>query len=255
MAAYLQRFVETTAQMPTELPRILSQIRVLDAEQLSLEADADTALRGQIQKAATQATNTAAQRSRRAPRATHVPVVQPVKMSDALKETWQRIQQICEQKVALSQQLYDFVDQNICSMDKETKAFDKELSKARGHLSLPRGNPADELYVAPAEPVKSNLKRKRGTRGANPGSPDSSSGQRLPGADICPEGPAPASEEPTYCYCQRVSFGDMIACDNDSCAIEWFHLACAGLPPGFQARGNWYCKECTAAMQLEAKVK
>jgi E3 ubiquitin-protein ligase DOA10 len=40
--------------------------------------------------------------------------------------------------------------------------------------------------------------------------------------------------EPRYCYCNEVSFGEMVACDNDACAREWFHLSCVGLtkPPG-----------------------
>ena len=48
--------------------------------------------------------------------------------------------------------------------------------------------------------------------------------------------------EPVYCYCQRVSFGEMVACDNPDCLIEWFHYECVGLdqPP----HGKWYCKDC-----------
>lgn len=50
----------------------------------------------------------------------------------------------------------------------------------------------------------------------------------------------------TYCYCDRVSFGDMIGCDGSECEREWFHLACLGMdtPP----RGEWYCDECAAKM-------
>ena len=29
---------------------------------------------------------------------------------------------------------------------------------------------------------------------------------------------------PTYCYCNRPEFGRMLACDNQDCAIEWFHI-------------------------------
>lgn len=32
-----------------------------------------------------------------------------------------------------------------------------------------------------------------------------------------------------YCLCQRISFGEMIACDNDDCPIEWFHYGCVGI--------------------------
>ena len=35
--------------------------------------------------------------------------------------------------------------------------------------------------------------------------------------------------EPKYCYCGRGSFGEMIACDNEDCTMEWFHLECTGL--------------------------
>lgn len=35
--------------------------------------------------------------------------------------------------------------------------------------------------------------------------------------------------EPRYCYCNRVSFGEMVGCDGEECKIEWFHLECVGL--------------------------
>lgn len=48
--------------------------------------------------------------------------------------------------------------------------------------------------------------------------------------------------EPVYCYCKQVSWGEMVACDGPKCQNEWFHLACLGLnaPP----EGKWYCNEC-----------
>jgi hypothetical protein len=36
-------------------------------------------------------------------------------------------------------------------------------------------------------------------------------------------------DEPRYCYCNGVSYGEMVACDNERCSREWFHLKCAGL--------------------------
>lgn len=43
------------------------------------------------------------------------------------------------------------------------------------------------------------------------------------------EGEDGGGDEPKYCYCNDVSYGEMVACDNEDCAIEWFHLKCAGL--------------------------
>lgn len=60
-------------------------------------------------------------------------------------------------------------------------------------------------------------------------------------------------EEPLYCYCRRVSYGDMIACDSDDCRIEWFHYACVGIDPAHPPRGKWYCNECAAARRGKGK--
>ncbi|MBN3321221.1 ING4 protein, partial [Atractosteus spatula] len=43
--------------------------------------------------------------------------------------------------------------------------------------------------------------------------------------------------EPTYCLCHQVSYGEMIGCDNTDCSIEWFHFACVGLTT--KPRGKW----------------
>ncbi|PKY02789.1 hypothetical protein P168DRAFT_291910 [Aspergillus campestris IBT 28561] len=55
--------------------------------------------------------------------------------------------------------------------------------------------------------------------------------------------------EPRYCYCNEISFGEMVACDNDACPREWFHLSCVGLskPPGKNVK--WYCNECKDSMR------
>jgi inhibitor of growth protein 3 len=70
-------------------------------------------------------------------------------------------------------------------------------------------------------------------------------------------------DDRTYCFCDGVSYGEMIACDDSQCEREWvrpfsyhpsrhslltpnvppqFHLACIGLtvPPD----GRWFCETC-----------
>lgn len=53
--------------------------------------------------------------------------------------------------------------------------------------------------------------------------------------------------EPRYCVCNNVSYGEMVACDNEDCPIEWFHFACVGLTE--QPKGKWYCQQCVEQMQ------
>lgn len=61
------------------------------------------------------------------------------------------------------------------------------------------------------------------------------------------------AEDEVYCSCRQVSFGNMIACDNDNCPYEWFHWDCVGLvePP----QGKWYCPTCIQSMAKETTRK
>ncbi|KAF9469605.1 hypothetical protein BDZ94DRAFT_1206243 [Collybia nuda] len=66
------------------------------------------------------------------------------------------------------------------------------------------------------------------------------------GATIPPDGEGADGDgdgdDRTYCFCDGVSYGEMIACDDAQCEREWFHLACIGLtvPPD----GRWFCETC-----------
>lgn len=53
---------------------------------------------------------------------------------------------------------------------------------------------------------------------------------------------AEEDDKQPYCFCQSVSFGEMVACDGPNCKYEWFHYGCVNLkePP----KGAWYCPEC-----------
>jgi len=50
-------------------------------------------------------------------------------------------------------------------------------------------------------------------------------------------------DDKKYCICQSVSYGDMVACDNESCPFEWFHWTCVGLKS--EPVGTWICPVCT----------
>jgi len=49
-----------------------------------------------------------------------------------------------------------------------------------------------------------------------------------------------------YCYCQKMSYGEMIACDNDDCPFQWFHLDCVGLKQPLPE--HWYCDDCLRSL-------
>ncbi|XP_014096784.2 inhibitor of growth protein 1 [Bactrocera oleae] len=81
----------------------------------------------------------------------------------------------------------------------------------------------------------SGKKKKRKTRG----------GQSSAQANVREETPPPDPidpDEPTYCVCNQISFGEMILCDNDLCPIEWFHFSCVSLV--LKPKGKWFCPNC-----------
>ncbi|GFO43959.1 inhibitor of growth protein [Plakobranchus ocellatus] len=57
--------------------------------------------------------------------------------------------------------------------------------------------------------------------------------------------------EPRYCLCNQVSYGEMVGCDNNDCPIEWFHYGCVGLTQA--PKGKWFCPQCTAAMKRRGR--
>jgi hypothetical protein len=62
-------------------------------------------------------------------------------------------------------------------------------------------------------------------------------------------------DEPRYCYCNEVSYGNMIACDNDECPREWFHLACVNLDKAPTGRTKWFCSDTCKDTFAKTKAK
>lgn len=58
-----------------------------------------------------------------------------------------------------------------------------------------------------------------------------------------------------YCFCQRVSFGEMIGCDNEDCKHEWFHWSCVGITSPPKDNEVWYCPDCAPKMEKRKKKR
>lgn len=81
--------------------------------------------------------------------------------------------------------------------------------------------------------------------------PQRKSVQKRRRGGIGPESPLDVAidpHEPTYCTCGQVAFGEMIACDNENCLIEWYHCQCVGVTPATRPKGKWYCPACQDTM-------
>ncbi|RDA93184.1 hypothetical protein CP533_3192 [Ophiocordyceps camponoti-saundersi (nom. inval.)] len=91
--------------------------------------------------------------------------------------------------------------------------------------------------------------QKRGNTAAVSHNVDEEASSSMHGED---EGDVDA-DEPTYCYCNSVSYGEMVACDADGCAREWFHLACVGLKVAPGSKTKWYCEDCKDRLKMGGK--
>lgn len=183
-----------------------------------------------------------------------------------------------DDKVQLAIQTYEMVDKYIRKLDTDLARFEQEIQEkamkntggsgagsggaaggggsASGASKTKRGRKKAKDKAEPgpeADDTKASSKRKSGKKATASGSSSvvgvlSSIAATTSGADIA----APSHDvldmpvdpnEPTYCVCQQVSYGEMIGCDNPDCTIEWFHFACVSLTS--KPKGKWYCPRCS----------
>lgn len=154
------------------------------------------------------------------------------RFSDEALEEQKHCIRIADEKVALATLAYDLVDEQICHLDQYMKKL--ESLRQERELAASGGGGA--------------LNSEGTTRSAR--ATESSRGGRKKNKLVTPaEQPSMDFElpvdpnEPTYCICNQVSWGEMIACDNPDCKIEWFHFQCVGLKE--HPKGKWYCPSCT----------
>ncbi|KAI5554736.1 hypothetical protein BDE02_19G035100 [Populus trichocarpa] len=172
---------------------------------------------------------------------------------------------LCTEKVLLARQAYELIDSHIKRLDEDLNNFAEDL-KHEGKLS-----PDEPAILPPLPLIVPKIEKRRNFYGT----PQS---KRIDFRDrywdrerdrdfelMPPPGshkkdftvPVEAEQpidpnEPTYCVCHQVSFGDMIACDNENCqGGEWFHYSCVGLTPETRFKGKWYCPTCRNLPQFQ----
>ena len=136
---------------------------------------------------------------------------------------------------------------------KKVKDEDKseEQPTASSKNSTPGGKKAKKSASAQnTTPASTNTAstKKRGAarRGAEQRERSASPPSELANIEIDPD-------EPTYCLCDQVSYGEMIGCDNDLCPIEWFHFNCVQLTG--KPKGKWFCPKCRGDKPTVMKPK
>jgi len=260
-AMYLEHYLDSLESLPVELTRNFSLMRDLDmrAQDLLVHIDdsADDYMKSSKFLSAMEKTK---------------------RMGDISKQ-FTKCKEYGDDKVSLAMQTYELVDKHIRKLDADLARFEADLTeraqKARQHgpgggKEDPRKGGQRKTGKSDGKKIKS-LKRKEveesdeskvrkrskvcsasGGGGGVPG-PSSSNDAGVPlSLNFVPMSVAASDvldmpvdpNEPTYCVCHQVSYGEMIGCDNLECPVEWFHFGCVGLTA--KPKGKWFCPKCSA---------
>lgn len=164
---------------------------------------------------------------------------------------------IADEKVTLAQQAYDLVEQHIARLDKDLRLFDNALAEKEAQIAIGKGLVVPPTLAAGDGGTGSGAGNGNAVAvaGAAGGISGAAATQSL---GIPNPAPNPVPDGETFCVCKRVSFGEMIACENETCVVEWFHFACVGLSSDAKIKGKWFCATCAAekrrVKKLEAKL-
>ncbi|GBG68502.1 hypothetical protein CBR_g3046 [Chara braunii] len=253
---YLKEYMESVASLPGELQQNFLRIRDLDCRSQELH-----------QNIAEQCTLRLEEVMARNARCGGEGAV-VAERTAAIERDQILCMKLADEKVTLAMKTYDLVDGHIRRLDKDMRKLEEQLKKEReflfdtatdmkmlAFLGRPTGDGTDGSKGAavgegggagglPGEAGGAEL-------GGGAGGGGSATVTRMVNLDLdLPVDP----NEPTYCFCNQVSYGEMIACDNPSCKIEWFHFECVGLTcSDNRPKGKWYCPTCATTMKKRKK--
>ncbi|KMZ64207.1 PHD finger protein ING1 [Zostera marina] len=155
-----------------------------------------------------------------------------VRFSDDAIDEQKHCIRISDEKVTLATRAYDMVDAQIQQLDHYMKRFEDHRQERTNTMGAGASGANADVSTRSGRGSESSKGGRKKTRLA----------QQLELPSVSMDLPVDPNE-PTYCFCNQVSYGEMVACDNSECKIEWFHFGCVGLKE--QPKGKWFCSECT----------
>ncbi|XP_013106395.1 inhibitor of growth protein 5 isoform X7 [Stomoxys calcitrans] len=256
-AIYLENYLDGLESLPTELERNFKLMRKLDDRAQTAMKSIDSHAKEFMRKLA-EGSNQMSEEERKE------------RLAD-IQQLFIKAKEYSDDKVQLAIQTYELVDKQIRRLDNDLARFEGEIQEK---ASSTRGK-SEEAQVKKgrkkAKDSKATGKKKRITSSddeANNNTAIAASSNAGQGGkkkkqkknidlddsekESCHTAATHPSDvldmpvdpnEPTYCLCHQVSYGEMIGCDNPDCPIEWFHFACVGLTT--KPKGKWFCPKCT----------
>jgi len=165
---------------------------------------------------------------------------------EKIQRMFKKAKEMSDDKVNIAVNTYELIDKQIRRLDSDLAKFESEM-KEKGRISQTESEEEEEEEVLEKKKTKDKKKRKvedekrkkKTKKTESLSTPVHSMSGTIPQEVLdMPVDP----NEPTYCTCQQVSYGEMIGCDNQDCPIEWFHFGCMDL--SHKPKGKWYCPKC-----------
>uniref|UniRef100_UPI003AAE7BB0 inhibitor of growth protein 5a isoform X3 n=1 Tax=Centroberyx gerrardi TaxID=166262 RepID=UPI003AAE7BB0 len=242
-AIYLEHYLDSIENLPCELQRNFTLMRDLDNRTEEKKGEIDKLAEEYISNVKNLASE------------------QRVEHLQKIQNAYSKCKEFSDDKVQLAMQTYEMVDKHIRRLDADLARFENELKEklevsgyespeGRGIKSKEKRASRGRARKASDEDSPKKKKIKSSVPSVNQAhnvfsstfSPDLSDA-------LLPMQPSDVLDmpvdpnEPTYCLCHQVSYGEMIGCDNPDCPIEWFHFACVDLAT--KPKGKWFCPRCT----------
>ncbi|XP_071841456.1 inhibitor of growth protein 4-like [Apostichopus japonicus] len=246
-ALYLEQYLDSIENLPFELQRNFTLMRDLDQRTQDLASEIDGESADYLK---------------------NVKNLNPEQRASRLTKinaAFAKSREYGDDKVQLAMQTYEMVDKHIRRLDAELQRFEEELKER--HLEQQQASAGGFDDGTRDKKKKAGREKKlKNARGRPPDDETPRQKKKMKGAAAASVDPPPMPitpilsvasvingpsdvldmpvdpNEPTYCLCHQVSYGEMIGCDNPDCPIEWFHFACVGLAT--KPKGKWFCPKC-----------
>ena len=213
-SAFLASYLESIESVPGELQRNFNMMHDLDKRVQDLMKEIETVYSQYIEKAG------------------ELKNSEKAKYLSDIRQKFDKSNTFSDDKVQLAMQTYEMVDKHI-------RRLDTDLQRLEAKQRNQDKKSDSRMFV---DKTSDKKKKKKGSQPQTPEPTTSLPFSLISGAGEGLDMPVDPNE-PTYCLCHQVSYGEMVGCDNGDCPVEWFHFACVGLTS--KPQGRWYCPLCT----------
>ncbi|RDD44253.1 Inhibitor of growth protein 4 [Trichoplax sp. H2] len=197
---YLEHYLDSIESLPSELQRNFTLMKDLDQKNQDIKGEIDKLTQQYVQEVSNLKSDERQQRL------------------DDINCTYKKSHMICDNKVQLATQTYEMVDKHIRRLDYELARFEADLKEKEQEIT-------DSHTMVENQDIKKNRSRSTGRKKTSRKKLKTSTLETISSAASViaqsqsifnaravdmPVDP----NEPTYCLCHQVSYGEMIGCDN-----------------------------------------